>query len=167
VVDSKSTDKRRVWLWAYAPLVLWLGVIFYLSSPEGAFSNTSRIIGPLLQFFFPDMPEATRMIIHGYVRKAAHFTEYAVFAFLGIRALTMSSSSFLRSYRYLLPLVLVAVVAMLDEYNQSFLASRTSSVYDVLIDIAGGTVMTALLWVSGRPRDTSDDAEFDETAVTG
>jgi VanZ family protein len=152
VVDSKSTDSWRVGLGAYAPLILWLGVIFYLSSPEGAFSNTSRIIGPILTFLFPDMPEATRLVIHGYVRKAAHFTEYAVLAFLVVRACVMSASPFLRRFRYLLPLVLVAVVALADETNQSFLASRTASVFDVFIDVAGGAAMTAFLWLTGWPR---------------
>lgn len=141
-----------MWLTAYVPVFLWLGVIFYLSSPEGAFTNTSRIVGPLLQFFFPEMPEATRLVIHGYVRKIAHFTEYAVLAFLAVRACTMSASAFLQRSRYLLPLGLVAVVAVLDEFNQSFDSSRTASVFDVFVDIAGGTVMATLLWLTGRPR---------------
>jgi len=152
VVDGQLTKNWRVWLWAYAPLFLWLGVIFYLSSPAGAFSNTSRIIGPLLDLFFPDMPEATRLIIHGYVRKAAHFTEYAVLAFLAARACVIAASDFLSRFRYLLPLALVIVVAVADEFNQSFEASRTASVFDVVIDIAGGAVMMTLLWLTGRPR---------------
>lgn len=147
-----GSNERRVWLTAYAPVFLWLGVIFYLSSPEGAFTNTSRIIGPLLQFFFPDMPEATRLIIHGYVRKVAHFTEYAVLAFLAARACVMSASAFLVRSRYLLPMALVVVVAVADETNQSFLASRTASVFDVFIDVTGGAVMTLLLWLTGRPK---------------
>ena len=145
-----------MWLTAYVPVFVWLGVIFYLSSPEGAFTNTSRIIGPLLTFFFPDMSEATRLIIHGYVRKTAHFVEYAVLAFLAIRACSMSASAALRRYRYLLPLMLVAVVAVLDEFNQSFEASRTASVFDVLLDILGGLVMTAILRLANRPRIAED-----------
>jgi VanZ family protein len=155
-------------LWRWAPLVLWLGVIFYLSSPEGAFTNTSRIIGPILQFLFPDMSEAARMVIHGYVRKAAHFTEYAVLAFLAARACVMSASLFLWRFRYLVPLMLVAIVSAADETNQSFLASRTASVYDVLIDIAGGAVMTLLMWSTGRPGRVSDaSAAPEESAEAG
>ncbi len=102
------------------------------------------------------MSEATRLIIHGYVRKTAHFVEYAVLAFLAIRACSMSASLVLRKYRYLLPLMLVAVVAVLDEFNQSFEASRTASVFDVAIDISGGVVMTAILWLANRPRIAQD-----------
>jgi VanZ family protein len=142
----------RVRLWAYAPVFLWIGIIFLLSSPEGSFNQTSRIIGPLLQFFFPDMAEETRQIIHGYVRKAAHFTEYAALAFLAVRACTLSAPVLLQKWRYVLPLVLLAVVASLDELNQSFETSRTSSIWDVLLDISGGAAMLIFLWLMRRPR---------------
>lgn len=114
-------------------------------------AETSRIIGPLLNFFFPEMPEATRQVVHAYVRKTAHFTEYAVLAFLAVRALTMSASAALRRWRYILPLVFVAVIASLDEFNQSFEASRTSSAWDVLLDLSGGVVMLVLLCLMRRP----------------
>lgn len=101
-------------------------------------SETSRIIGPLLQFFFPDMPYETRQIIHGTVRKTAHFTEYAILALLTFRALSMSAPFLLQKWRYVLPILFVAVIASIDEFNQSFEASRTGALSDVLIDISGG-----------------------------
>ncbi len=140
----------RVWLGAYAPLFLWIGVIIFLSSPEGSFAQTSRIIGPLLNFFFPDMPEATRLLVHSYVRKTAHFTEYAVLAYLAIRAFSGSASYLLRKSRYILALILVTVVASLDEFNQSFESARTGSYMDVLLDLSGGLVMVAVFWVLNR-----------------
>jgi VanZ family protein len=148
------TSRWRGRLWAYAPFFLWIAVIFFLSSPEGSFNQTSRFVGPLLEFFFPGMPEATRAVIHGYVRKTAHFTEYAVLAFLAVRACTLSASRSLRNWRYLLPLALVVLTASLDEWNQSFEASRTSSVWDVLLDITGGIAMLAFLRLMKRPKTT-------------
>ena len=44
--------------------------------------NTSRIIRPLLLWLFPDISEASLAYLHILVRKAAHFTEYAVLALL-------------------------------------------------------------------------------------
>lgn len=166
MVDGQSTNNWRVWLWAYAPLFLWLGVIFYLSSPEGAFSNTSRIIGPLLDFFFPGMPEATRLVIHGYVRKAAHFTEYAVLAFLAVRTCTMSASRSLVRSRFLLSLALVVAVAVLDEINQSFSEARTSSMFDVVLDVAGGVMATTIMILLRRPT-VVDVTEMNETTGDG
>lgn len=139
-------------LLAYAPIVLWLVVIFFLSSPAGAMSETSRIVGPLLQFFFPDMPYETRAVVHGYVRKTAHFTEYAALAFFSLRALSMSAPGFLQKWRYIFAILFVAAVASIDEFNQSFEASRTGALSDVLIDISGGAAMILLLWLLKWPR---------------
>jgi VanZ family protein len=149
-VDTRSS--WRVTLWLYAPVLLWIGVIFFMSSPEASFSQTSRIIGPLLHFFYPSITPETEAMIHGYVRKTAHFTEYAVLAFLACRACSLSLSLLLQKWRYLLPILLVIVIASLDEFNQSFEASRTSSVWDVALDISGGAAMLIFLGLLRRPR---------------
>ena len=109
-------------------------------------SRTSLFVRPLLQFLFPAAPEETLQIYHAYIRKAAHFTEYATLAFLALRALAMTffGSS---NLKYILPLVLVVIVASFDEFNQSFEASRTSSFRDVLLDISGGATMLVFLWL--------------------
>ncbi|MFN0139708.1 MAG: VanZ family protein [Pyrinomonadaceae bacterium] len=155
-MDSfESKTNWRVGLMAYAPIVLWMAVIFFFSSSAGAMTETSRIIGPLLQFFFPDMPYETRQIIHGFVRKLAHFIEYAILAFLAVRALSLSAPVFVRRWRYLMALVFVGVIASIDEFNQSFEATRTGAIGDVLLDIAGGAAMISLLWLVKRPRPRS------------
>ena len=128
-------------------------MIFFLSSDHGSMSETSRIIRPLLQFLFPTTPEETLQLYHAYVRKAAHFTEYAILALLAIRALAMSFFAG-SNLKYILPLVLVVIIASLDEFNQSFEVSRTSSFRDVLLDISGGLVMITLLWIVKWPRAT-------------
>ncbi len=129
----------------YAPVILWLGVIFFLSSNNGSMAETSRFIRPLLQFLFPTAAEETLQMLHGYIRKAAHFSEYAILAFLALRALSRSSLfDSLRKFRFILSLILVAAVACFDELNQSFEASRTGSARDILLDISGGVVMVGL-----------------------
>jgi len=147
--DPFSTKKWRVWLWSYAPFLVWTGVIFFLSSNLGSASHTSLIIEPLLKFIFPQMSEASRDIVHFYVRKTAHFTEYGVLALLGIRAL-FNASGILFRLRWVLPIVIVAAVASLDEFNQSFEPSRTSSPWDVMLDISGGVTATVVCYIVGR-----------------
>ena len=144
------SNRWRVTLRTYAPLFLWIGVIFFLSSPEGSFNQTSRIIGPLLHFFFPAISPEVEAQIHGIVRKCAHFTEYAILAFFSVRAFSTSASVFVRQRSYLFSLVLVFMIASIDEFNQSFEASRTSSFWDVLLDISGGLVMIAALLLFRR-----------------
>ena len=139
----------RVRLWSYAPLFVWIGVIFFLSSNLGSAAHTSLIIEPLLKFFFPDMSEASREFVHACVRKTAHFTEYGILALLGIRALFQTGGVWFR-LRWVLPIMIVGVVASLDEFNQSFEPSRTSSVWDVMLDISGGATLTLICYVIWR-----------------
>ena len=138
----------------YAPLFLWIGVIFFLSSQQGAMSKTSIFIRPVLLFLFPDAPEETLLIYHGYIRKFAHFAEYFALAFLAFRAFRSSSNEFLLKYRFPLSFILVFSIASLDEFNQSFLASRTGSLWDVLLDTAGGLTMLVILYFWDRRNQT-------------
>lgn len=106
-------------------------------------SNTSRIIAPLFKWLFPAITEAQLLVVHFAVRKTAHFAEYAVLALLAARAFIPSSRRRLRRGWFIAALALVASVALLDEYNQSFNAARTGAIWDSLIDISGGA--TALV----------------------
>ena len=138
-------------------MFIWIGVIFFLSSNFGSSAHTSLIIEPVLKFVFPDISAASLEFAHACVRKTAHFTEYGVLALLGIRALFRASGLFFR-LRWVLPILIVAVVASLDEFNQSFEPSRTSSPWDVALDVFGGimwTLVCCLIWRSRHSRSSS------------
>lgn len=107
-------------------------------------SNTSRIIRPLVLWLFPDTSEESLRFVHFCVRKSAHFTEYGLLALLAARAFITSSVKFLSRHWFLSSLLLVAVYALTDEYHQSFVSTRTGSIYDSMIDTAGG--FTALIF---------------------
>ena len=149
--------------WRYGPVVLWVGLIFFASTGNMSASNTSRIIRPLLLWLFPGITDASLLQAHFFVRKAAHFTEYAVLALLAARALLTSSDERLRRRWPVAAFALVAACALLDEYHQSFLPSRTGTIYDSFIDMSGGAAALALLSVwrayrgrraaKNRPRD--------------
>lgn len=132
----------------YLPLVAWLVFISYASSDSFNAGNTSRIIGPLVLWLFPNTTPETLALIHLITRKAAHFTEYAILAFLAARAFRTSPRPALANRWFIAALVLVVAYALLDEYHQSFVPSRTASIYDSLVDMAGG--LTALLIIRCR-----------------
>ena len=132
----------------YAPLLAWLVFISYASSDSFNAGNTSRIIGPLVLWLFPNTSPETLLSIHIITRKAAHFTEYAILAFLAARAFRTSPRPALAKRWFLASLALVVAYALLDEYHQSFVPSRTGSIYDSIIDISGG--LTALLLIQWR-----------------
>jgi len=132
----------------YLPLVAWLVFISFASSDSFSAGNTSRIIGPLILWLFPNTSPETLAVVHFITRKIAHFTEYAILAFLAARAFRMSPRTAIRSRWFLISLILVVTYALIDEYHQSFVPTRTASVWDSLIDMAGG--LTALIIVRRR-----------------
>lgn len=137
--NSTNVNRRRERIIRYAPLILWIGVIFYMSSNAGAMSETSRFVRPILEFLFPAASEETLRIYHGYVRKSAHFTEYALLAILAARALTGSSIRMLKMNWAVAAFLIVGFIAVIDETGQSLRISRTGSIWDVALDVLGGT----------------------------
>ena len=120
--------------------------ISYASSGDFSAGNTSRIVGPLVLWLFPNTSPETLLVIHIITRKVAHFAEYALLGFLAARA--FRGSPRLQSRWFLVSLVLIMVYALIDEYHQSYVPSRSASIYDSLIDMAGG--LAALLIVRRR-----------------
>ncbi|MEP7148532.1 MAG: VanZ family protein [Acidobacteriota bacterium] len=148
----KLAKKRREQLMLYAPLLVWIGVIFFLSSGQGASTRTSLIIRPLLEFLFPAALPETITLYHGIIRKFAHFAEYAVLGFLACRAFSASHQNLIRKFSFLSAIVLILAVAGSDEINQSFNPARTASPFDVLLDLSGGLAATIFHYLLTRHR---------------
>lgn len=133
----------------YGPLVLWATLIFIGSSSVLSASNTSVFVRSVL-WVFPQTSEATLGFLHFLLRKAGHLTEYAILALLAVRAFRTSSRELLRNRWFWASLLLVVVYSLSDEFHQSFVPSRTGSIYDSMIDSVGG--LTALTLVAIRKR---------------
>jgi VanZ family protein len=116
-------------LGAWLPAILWVTALFVLSSSLFSASNTSRIIEPILRFLLPDASGATIAMLHGLIRKAAHFTNYGILFWILIRGPLVG-----RPY---LALTLCVCYAFLDEGHQILVPGRTPSLYDVALDSSG------------------------------
>ena len=127
--------KVRPFLSAWGPVLLWLGIMFFGSTDLMSGEHTSRFLIPLLRWLKPDISEATILQIHLIVRKAAHVIEYAILSGLIFRALQGLVSGFW--WRAACAFVPALFFAAVDEYHQSFVPSRTSSLGDICIDYAG------------------------------
>ena len=149
-----SNSSLHRWITDYAPLLVWVAVVLFLSSPQGSMTQTSRFIGPLLEFLFPTASADQLLAVHGLVRKCAHFAEYAVLGFLGFRAISKLDSRSTPSKWFWASVVLVSIIAVVDEVNQSFEPSRTGSPWDVSIDLAGGVFAALVCYVWARKRAT-------------
>lgn len=141
-VDSRRT-KAFQRIWRYAPLLLWMVLISIASSSEFSALNTSQVIRPLILWVFPNLSDERVAVIHFLTRKVAHFSEYAVLGLLSARAFASSANDFMQRHWFQVALLLIVAYALLDEFHQSFVPSRTASIYDSAIDVAGG--LTALL----------------------
>jgi VanZ family protein len=129
----------RAWLW----VLVWTGVTLWLGSEDFSASATSRFIGPFLRWLLPDAPEATLDRIHFFVRKGAHVVAYGLLALFALRALAASTRATLP--RLAPPaLAWVLVVAACDELRQGFSGTRTGSLGDAGLDLAGGVLALAL-----------------------
>lgn len=135
-----KTGSTRDRISRYAPLIIWMTIILFASANEFSAANTSRVVRPLLLWFFPDITEESIRLVHFFVRKGAHIAEYAVLGWLAGRAFSGSSHEFLRQKWLLAGLLLIVLHALLDEFHQTFVPSRTGSIYDSGIDIIGGLI---------------------------
>ena len=135
-------------IWRYGPLIIWAALIFIGSSNLLSSSQTSAFLVRPLRSLFPSASDTTLATIHFLVRKAAHLTEYFILAVLAARAFRTSSREFLRTRWFSVSLLLVVAYSLCDEFRQSFASSRSASIYDSMIDIAGGAAAIAVvaLW---------------------
>ncbi|MFN2541582.1 MAG: VanZ family protein [Chthoniobacterales bacterium] len=138
----------KYWL----PLIAWLAIMFVGSTDLMSAEQTSRIIGPLLRWFKPDISMEAITRIQFFVRKGAHVTEYAILAALLWRACRGNDRWRTTSILFLIAWTACAVFAVSDEFHQSFLASRTGSRGDVMIDIVGAFVGLTMCWIFARRR---------------
>ena len=140
----------------WLPVIFWMGFIFAMSTGLGGSEHTSRIIEPVLRWMFPRLSPAGIEELHHWIRKAAHFTEYAVLGLLVLRALAGSFPSDDRpGFRLAgLALLISAAYAATDEFHQCFVADRTPALGDVLIDASGAfvAVVAVMAWRKWRSR---------------
>lgn len=133
----------------FAPLFLWMGLIFFLSTDIGSAAHTGPLVHGILFRLFAHRvgPELTDRIDVD-VRKTAHVTIYTILGMLLFRAIAWGNASF-RSRNILLTFIVGLLYAASDEYHQSFVPSRGSSVEDVFKDSYGvlvGIVFSLWRW---------------------
>jgi len=126
----------------WLPVVVWAGVISFLSSDPFSGEHTGGLLLPLLNAILPGASPETLNVVHAVTRKLAHVTEYAVLAVLVCRAVERPAQS--RWQLAARSLLLCVALAVLDELHQSFVPSRVGSPLDVALDTAGAVLGVAV-----------------------
>ncbi len=145
-----STDRHHV-LKAWIATILWLIVIAIESTTYLSANNTSRILYPVLHFFFR-LSHARFEHWHFYIRKGGHVFGYGLLSILLFRAWRETLPS-IRDSKWTVRWATIAVlgtalVASLDEWHQSYLPSRTGTVHDVILDTCAGIAAQILVFLS-------------------
>jgi VanZ family protein len=113
----------------WLPAIFWAITIFVFSTSYFSAANTGKIIEPILRWLLPSATVATIDVLHWFVRKSAHFTEYVILFWLLMRGPFAG--------RPHLALAVCVAYAFLDEGHQILVPGRTPSIYDVGLDFSG------------------------------
>jgi len=145
----------RTLLKYWLPVSIWLGVIFAGSTDIFSTEQTSRYLVPFLHWLDPQISLSTIAAIHFALRKLGHLTEYAILAAFLWRALRNGTNlSAKMSLLFIAVWFVCGIFAVTDEFHQSFVASRTASRQDVLIDVCGALIGILLCLMFSRRRLT-------------
>ena len=148
------TKKRRILLIIFIILTLSvMAAIFFFSSQNAA--SSTRTSGSVVRFIlsvvipgFEDMsPSEQAALVTEYgsfIRKCAHFTEFAALGFCFTTLLSLGDIS----HEYVRSMVFGVLYASSDELHQLFSDGRACSLRDVLIDSSGfatGLILSILI----------------------
>lgn len=109
--------------------------------------NFFKFVCSILHFFIrsADKQAALDAFLQQYIRKLAHFTEFALLGFF----LTLFYAAWQKKLIKLplLPFPLGVIYACSDEWHQTFISGRSGEFRDILIDTAGVAtgILTAIL----------------------
>lgn len=157
-------------------VVVWMAVIFWFSAQNGQSSGSmsagitqavARFLTPGFDSLSPLAQAEVVEALHLFVRKAAHFSEYAVLGVLTANALRTYRLK--HGLRFLLPVAVCFLYAVSDEVHQYFIPQRACRAFDVFIDTCGAVTGVAVFLAAryvlrkiknrGKHDDTQTSAE--------
>ncbi len=103
---------------SWTPAILWMVMIFTLSSRPAIQASNFDIIDFLL-------------------KKTAHFVEYFILVYLLAHALSSSFAHLSWRRRLIISLCISIAYAASDEFHQTFVTGREGRIRDVIIDASG------------------------------
>lgn len=110
---------------AWVPAIVWMGVIFVLSSQS-------------------TLPKFPRAVPDKFSEVGGHLTEYAILAVLCRRALQMAGRT---RHPTLWAFVIAVLYGITDEWHQFYVPGRHSDPMDLLVDSIGAFLSLAVVHV--------------------
>ena len=155
---SIDTASLPVKLLSFVPTVLLLFLIFGFSAQDGESSGSLsfEISLFLVKLASPLLPAATSEeilferaeLIHYFVRKCAHMTEYFLLALsLQLPLAAWCSRLLSMKKRIIAGFAATVLLAALDEFHQTFVPGRSGNFTDVCIDSVGAIAASLCLFL--------------------
>jgi len=146
-IPSSRPNLLRAW-W---PAAVWICLIAFESTDVFSSEHTGSLLYTLLTRLFGNIDLYKFLVFHHYLRKTGHVVGYGMLSLLLLRAwrATLGRVQPLLLRAALLSWLGTAIVAALDEWHQSYIPSRTGSVWDVALDSVAGVafLVVAYFWL--------------------
>ena len=152
----------RVFVFYAAPPIIWGAAILLAGSDAGSADESRGWLSGLLAWIGLDqaLSAQTVQVLNVTLRKTGHVLSYALLAFL-LGRFNRQLRPGLDSVAVGVAWVVAVVWAGVDEFHQSFYASRGSSAGDVMIDAAGAALGLFLYrtWLRRQHLKTSSPSQ--------
>jgi VanZ family protein len=141
-------NKRIIRAILIALIIAVMVLIFILSAEDGQDSGgtSGGITETVLDISGIDASELDEeefAKVEGFIRTSAHFSEYALLAFLS--ALLLATYKIKRIYTFAFSVAFAAFYAITDEIHQIFVPDRAAQISDWLVDVSGAALGASLV----------------------
>ena len=130
---------KKIVLWVL--VIACMATIFSFSGQDSGSSQdlSDGLLMKILNFLNLDLEEGTVGFLSVFIRKAAHFTIYAILGAL-ICILMKSGYDMKGKKCFFIPALVSGLYAFTDEFHQLFISGRSGQLTDVLLDFAGAVM---------------------------
>ena len=139
MTDRDIRSFQGTWL----PVLAWTAIVWMLGGDGFSETQTSRLLGPLLDWLLPGISPDHRLTLRWLIRLSAHPVVYGIEAVLVGRALRQHFPSFGGAKLAALTLTACAVLAGADEIRQWGSNVREGSPIGVGLDLLGASIAVA------------------------
>lgn len=112
--------------WAMTLAVMWLIFMFSAATGEESEEVSQNLLSKIIEFI-------GNYISHNFLRKLAHFSEFAALGFCMTGAIHFTFGK----TKFYIPLIPCFLYAVSDEVHQYFVPERACRVFDIFVDTCG------------------------------
>lgn len=134
-MQSDFPQPFTVFWWALT--LAWAALIYYLSTQNFAPHFSESLLARTLLFLHLRVSVGTFGFLHSLLRKAAHLTEYSMFALLLHVIPGEQNKSLWWPRRAVICIPVAAAYSLTDEYHQLYIPGRHASLLYCALDTVG------------------------------